>query len=48
MINAALRPSGKSYRDRLISGDINKNPSEEIDKLLEDNNGFLDFPRGYN
>jgi len=43
MINAALRPSGKSYRDRLIAGEFNKNPSKQIDDLLKDNNGFLIF-----
>ena len=43
MVNAALRPSGKSYRDRLIAGEINKNPSKEIDRLLLENNGYLIF-----
>lgn len=43
MVNAALRPSGKSYRNRLISGEFNKNPSKEIDNLLKDNRGFLIF-----
>lgn len=43
MVNAALRPSGKSYRNRLIAGEKNKNPSEEIDHLLESNNGYLIF-----
>ncbi len=43
MVNAALRPSGKSYRDRMIAGEHNNNPSEEIDKLLESNNGYLIF-----
>lgn len=43
MVNAALRPSGKSYRDRMIAGIHNENPSEEIDKLLESNNGYLIF-----
>lgn len=43
MVNAALRPSGKSYRNRLIAGEFNKNPSEEIDKLLEGNRGYLIF-----
>lgn len=43
MVNAALRPSGKSYRDRLIAGEFNSNPSAEIDDLLKDNNGFLIF-----
>lgn len=41
LANAALRPSGESYRERLFSGEINKNPSKEIDELLKDNNGFL-------
>ena len=43
MVNAALRPSGKSYRNRLITGEFNKNPSKEIDKLLESNRGYLIF-----
>lgn len=43
LVNAGLRPSGASYRDRLIAKQINKNPSEQIDELLKDNNGFLVF-----
>ena len=43
MVNAALRPSGKSYRDRMISGVHNENPSKEIDDLLASNNGYLIF-----
>lgn len=43
LINASLRPSGASYRDRLINKEFNKNPSEIIDDLLKDNNGFLVF-----
>lgn len=43
LVNASLRPSGKSYRDRLIAGEFNTNPSKEIDELLKDNNGFLVF-----
>ena len=43
LVNAALRPSGKSYRDRLINREFNKNPSSQIDELLKDNNGFLVF-----
>ena len=43
VINACLRPSGASYRDKLISREVNKNPSAEIDNLLKDNNGFLIF-----
>ena len=41
LVNACLRPSGKSYRDRLIAREFNKNPSKEIDDLLIENNGFL-------
>lgn len=43
LVNAALRPSGASYRDRLIAREFNNNPSEQIDELLKDNNGFLVF-----
>lgn len=43
LVNASLRPSGASYRDKLIAKEFNKNPSELIDNLLEDNNGFLVF-----
>ena len=43
MVNASLRPSGKSYRNKLIAREFNKNPSKEIDKLLEDNSGYLIF-----
>ena len=43
LVNASLRPRGESYRDRLLSGEINKNPSEIIDELLSENNGYLVF-----
>ena len=43
LINASLRPSGASYRDRLISGEQNHNPSEIIDNLLANNKGYLVF-----
>lgn len=43
LVNACLRPSGASYRDRLIAREFNENPSELIDNLLKDNNGFLVF-----
>ena len=43
IVNAAIRPSGDSYRDRLFAGVINKNPSKEIDKLLEKSRGFCVF-----
>lgn len=43
LVNASLRPSGTSYRDRLIAREFNHNPSVIIDDLLKDNNGFLVF-----
>lgn len=43
LVNAAIRPSGESYRDRLFAHETNHNPSEQIDELLKDNNGFLVF-----
>lgn len=43
LVNASLRPSGESYRDNLIAGVPNKNPSKIIDDLLADNNGYLVF-----
>lgn len=41
LVNACIRPSGESYRDKLLSRISNKNPSEIIDKLLENNYGWL-------
>ena len=41
LINAALRPSGESYRDRLIAHEMNHNPSKMIDDLLANSYGFL-------
>ena len=43
LINASLRPSGASYRDRLIAKEFNHNPSKQIDDLLASNRGFLVF-----
>ena len=43
LVNASIRPSGESYRDRLLDRQSNKNPSEIIDELLSANNGFLVF-----
>lgn len=43
LVNASIRPSGESYRDRLLAHKPNKNPSELIDKLLEGNHGYLVF-----
>ena len=41
LVNASLRPSGDSYRDKLLAHIPHKNPSDIIDKLLESNNGYL-------
>lgn len=43
LVNASIRPSGETYRDELLERKSHKNPSEIIDKLLEDNQGFLVF-----
>lgn len=41
LVTASIRPSGASYREDLISRKPHKNPSELIDNLLADNNGYL-------
>lgn len=41
LVTAAIRPSGASYRNRLIRREPNRNPSPIIDELLKDNNGYL-------
>ena len=41
IVNACIRPSGESYRARLLARKPNKNPSELIDELLKDNLGYL-------
>lgn len=43
LVNASIRPSGESYRDRLLAREPNKNPSELIDELLAGNHGYLVF-----
>lgn len=43
LVNASIRPSGESYRDRLLAHEPNKNPSELIDELLAENHGYLVF-----
>lgn len=43
LTNAALRPSGESYRERLFNKEVNYNPSEQIDELLSGNYGYLVF-----
>lgn len=41
LVTACIRPSGTSYRDDLLGGKPNHNPSKIIDELLKDNNGYL-------
>lgn len=41
LVTAAIRPQGKSYRDKIMKHIPNHNPSELIDKLLENNLGYL-------
>ena len=41
LVTAAIRPSGASYRDDLLSRKPHRNPSQIIDELLADNNGYL-------
>lgn len=43
LVNAALRPSGASYRNDLFAKKINENPSTIIDDMLKDNYGYLCF-----
>lgn len=41
VMNAALRPSGASYRDDLIKRKIHHNPTEQIDAILKESLGYL-------
>ena len=41
LANACIRPSGESYRDKLLHKIPNKNPSKIIDELLKNNYGYL-------
>lgn len=41
LVTAAIRPSGASYRDDLMARKKHKNPSAQIDKLLENEYGYL-------
>ena len=41
LVTAALRPSGASYRDKLMQKTFHKNPSKIIDGMLQDNYGYL-------
>lgn len=41
LVTACIRPTGASYRDELLAHKRHKNPSPLIDKLLENNLGYL-------
>ena len=41
VINAALRPSGQSYRDDLIKRKVHKNPTPQIDAVMSNSLGYL-------
>ena len=41
IVTACIRPSGASYRDKLLARVPHKNPSKIIDDLLSDNLGYL-------
>ena len=40
VVNAALRPSGASYRDKLFARQVHKNPTKDIDYILRDSFGY--------
>ena len=41
VINAALRPSGQSYRDDLLKRKVHKNPTPQIDGVMSNSLGYL-------
>lgn len=41
VVNAALRPSGASYRDDLLQRKWHKNPNAQIDEILSNSLGYL-------
>ena len=41
LVTACIRPSGASYRNDLIAHKVHHNPSDIIDNLLANNNGYL-------
>ena len=41
VVNAALRPSGQSYRDDLLQRKVHKNPTPQIDKVMSNSLGYL-------
>lgn len=43
IVNAAIRPSGASYRDKLFNRIHNVNPSKEIDDILKESYGQIAY-----
>ena len=43
LVNAALRPGGASYRDRLFKHEVHDNGSELINNILKESYGFLAY-----
>lgn len=43
LVNAALRPGGASYRDRLFNHEVNDNGSELINDVLKESYGYLSY-----
>ena len=43
VVNAAIRPSGASFRDKLFQRITHKNPSTEIDEILKESYGYLAY-----
>lgn len=43
LVTAAIRPSGASYRDKLLEHQQHHNPSQLIDDILKDSLGYLTY-----
>lgn len=41
MVNGAIRPSGESFRDKLVNGELNDNGHEALNTFLSNTQGFL-------
>lgn len=41
LVTACIRPTGSSYRDKLLRRELHHNPSNMIDDLFKDNLGYL-------
>lgn len=48
LVNACIRPSGASYRDRLLAKELNDNGSEIVDKLLSNTYQYLVYQEQIN